>query len=127
MKLNEIKQIDIGGDLLESYWPDDEDCFFLWLTISIGIKGEEAATNYNLMVCTPDWLKLELKSSSAEWGLHKLIVNRFDPDLIKEELHKKLETLLIQFSDDDDITFSEKIARYAHWEFEDYVPYEEKD
>ena len=123
MKLNEIKQIDIGGDLLEHYWPEDEECFSEWLTIHIGIKGEDGAVSYNLMVCTPDWLKGQLSKSSVEWGRHMLIMNKFDPDLIRKEVDKKLVELLEQFESDDDITFSEKIGRYAHWEFEDYVPY----
>lgn len=121
MKLNEIKQIDIGGDLLEHYWPDDEDCFFEWVTIGIGVKGEEGANNYNLMVCTPKWIELEIDKGRAVWGRHKLIINKFDPDLIRFEIERKLDDLLEMFSDDDDVNFSEKIARYAHWEFEDYM------
>jgi len=125
MRLNEIKQIDIGGDLLEDYSPKDEECFFEWLTISIGIKGEAGAVYYNLLVCTPDWLKKELKSTSVQWGRHKLIINKFDPDLIKKEIDNKLLKLLNQFDNDNDVSFSEKIGRYAHWEFEDYIPYED--
>ncbi len=120
MKFNEIKKIDIGGDLLEYYWPEDEENFCIWLTVSIGIKNEEGSNNYNLMVCTPDWLKNNLNSNSVQWGRHILIINKFNSDLIRREIEKKLFELLNQFHDEDDISFSEKIGRYAHWEFEDY-------
>ena len=125
MKLNEIKQMDIGIDLLEHYWPEDEDCWGSWITLSLGIKGEEGAVYYNLLVCTPDWLKKELRKSRSVWGRHMLIVNEFNPDLIRAEVDKKLSQLLQQFESDDDVVFSEKIGRYAHWEFEDFVPYKE--
>ena len=91
------------------------------MIISIGIKGKEGGVNYNLMVCTPDWLSSQLDKGLVEWGRHKLIIKKFDPDLIKDEVNKKLQNLLKQFENDDDVAFSEKIGRYAHWEFEDYV------
>ena len=119
MKLNDIKSIDIGGDLLEHYWPEDDECFYEWLTISIGVKGREGAVNYNLMVCTPDWLKKEL-TTGAKWGRHMLIINKFSPEKIKKEINKKVSELLLEFSNFDDDSFPEKIGRYAYWEFEDY-------
>ena len=115
--------MDVGGDLLESYWPDNEECFCLSITVSIGIKGEDGAVNYNLMVCTPDWLKNKIKASSVEWGRHKLIINKFDPGLIKGAVEEKLYFLLEKFPNDDGMAFSEKLGRYAHWEFEDYIPH----
>ena len=126
MKSYEIKQIDIGGDLLEHFWPDDEECFYVFLTIGIGVKGEEGADNYDIMVCTPSWLNNQLYEGHAKWGRHKLIMKKFDPDLIRKEVNKKILEISERFDCDDGVTFSEKMSRYAHWEFEDYVPYSEK-
>ncbi|WP_308367235.1 MULTISPECIES: immunity 8 family protein [unclassified Microbulbifer] len=121
MKLNEIKQIDVGGDLLANYWPEDEYCFSEWVTLSIGVKGEEGSTYFNLLVCTPEWISRKLDSAQSVWGRHMLIIRKYDTELIESEVNKKLQELLEIFTGDDDLKFSEKIARYAHWEYEDYV------
>ena len=122
----ELKEIAIGTYLeaLDSYWPDDEDCFGEWVTISVGIKGSEGADNFNLFVCTPDWIKEENKSFHKDvWGHHKLIILKYNSEHILSLIKKKLDELSDIFSKDSEQDLVSKVARYAHWEFEDYVPY----
>jgi hypothetical protein len=126
MKL-ELKAIAIGTyqESLDSFWPEDEECFGEWVTISVGIQGDDGADNFNLFICSPDWLKQKNKSFDNDvWGLHKLILLKYNSESIQSCIKKKLDELSVRFSDNSEKDLMLKVARYAHWEFEDYVPYE---
>lgn len=121
-----VKGIDVAGDFLKDHCPDDLEFFSLWVTITVGSSLEAGGVLYNLHVCTPDWLKVKIKNTTEEnsiWGRHLLIVEKFDAKKIELMISNKIQEIVQQYPNDNGVDISEKIARYAQWEFEDYVPY----
>jgi len=123
-----LKSIDVGGDYLSDHKPDSLEFFSLWITVTVGLVGQDGGSLYQLHVCTPDWIKYALQYEADDaslWGRHMLIVEKFDADKIEILIEKKVEEISMTFPDDEPVELSKKVGRYAHWEFEDYVPYEE--
>jgi hypothetical protein len=120
-----LKGVDVAGDYLVDCYPENIEFFELWVTALIGPDDEDGGTLYNVHVCTPDWLKYAMKyNSNGEciWGRHMLIINEFSPEKIERAIKDKIEDVIRLFPSDNSIELSEKIARYAEWEFEDYQP-----
>jgi hypothetical protein len=106
--------------LLVNYRPENPECFGLWIDLNIGPDNEEGAHNYQVLVCTPDWLEVTLRYEwgRAHWGRHMLIVLDYDLDLIKERITSYVEGC----TGKDFWEMAQKISRIAAWEFEDYQP-----
>jgi hypothetical protein len=112
-----LKSIDTGGQIaFESYWPEDLECFGLWLTVLTGPDDSEGGHLYQILVCTPEWIKKECLDRGAVWGRHMLIVPSFDPDQIKSEIVQYVEGC----TGKDFGEIAQKVARIGAWEFEDY-------
>ncbi len=52
-------------DHLEQYRPDDPANFGTWVRLMIGPEDEPGSESFNLLICTPDWLKEELSTRQA--------------------------------------------------------------
>lgn len=115
-----VKGIDVGGDFLEDYIPTEKNSFGLWVTFSIGPSSEDGGSIYQLLVCTPSWLESKTTKGNIFWGRHMLVIDSFDAKLIKNSVDQLIVELANQFPNDNDDEIAEKIARYAHWEYEDY-------
>jgi hypothetical protein len=116
-----IKNIDLGSNVgFEEYSPDEATCFGVWIFLTAGPDDAEGGHLFDILVCTPDWLKKVYLSQQggAVWGRHMLIVFRYDPEQIKNEISKYLE----QCEGKDFWEMAQKIARIGFWEFEDYKP-----
>jgi len=123
-----LKSIDVAGDYLSDHKPDNLEFFSLWLTVTIGSAGEDGGALYQLHVCTPNWIKHAIQYESDDgslWGRHMLVVEKFDVEKIEDLIKNKLKEISNNFPDDSPVELSKKVGRYAHWEFEDYVPYKE--
>jgi len=122
MKL-ELKEIVVGTYLeqLDSFFPEDKFSFGELITVSVGILNDDGADNFNLFVCSPEWLK-NRNFNDDVWGLYKLIIPKYDSEKIKKLINQKLDEL----SDNNLGSSGEKLilefSRYAQWEFENYVP-----
>jgi hypothetical protein len=84
----------------------------------VGIRDENGADDFRLLVCTPEWLRNEYGWKKAISGRHMLIVFEYNLDVIKAELDRFIESC----AGEDWPTIVQKIARFAAWEFEDYQP-----
>ena len=123
MKLS-LKWLDIAGDDLNDHCPDNPCFFSLGITATIGSEQGNDICLYNIHVCSPDWVKYAMKYTLGEesiWGRHMLIVNEFCQKKIELAIENKIEEVVLLFPDDTSTELYEKIARYAHWEFEDYI------
>jgi hypothetical protein len=100
---------------LDSYLPDDTECFGLWIEFRVGIKDEDGADDFRLLVCTPEWLKNEYGWKKAVWGRHMLIVSGYDLNVIAAEINSCVENC----AGEDWPTIAQKLARFAAWEYED--------
>jgi len=108
--------IDSATVNFDSYFPDDPECFCLWIEFRVGIKNEDSADDFRLLVCTAKWLINELDRKSATWGRHMLIVSEYDLDVIKAEIDLCVESC----TGENWSAIAQKISRFAAWEFEDY-------
>lgn len=112
-----VKSIDTGSHVaFDKYWPEDETCFGLWLTVQVGPDNEEGGHLYQILACTPDWIKKEYAQEGTVWGRHMLIVFHFDHDRIESEITRYIEGC----TGKDFWELAQKVARIGAWEFEDY-------
>ncbi|CZF87030.1 Imm8 family immunity protein [Grimontia marina] len=118
-----LKGLDVAGDYLLDHKPDNADFFSLWLTVTVGVNGEEGSSSYQLHICTPDWIRYAVENELEDhflWGRHMLIVDKFDAEKIEIAIEKKLKEISSQFSNDSQSELLKKVSRYAYWEYEDY-------
>lgn len=104
---------------LEEFWPDDESNFALPVRLMIGTDDSVGADSFDILVCTPDWIKSQYAEEKCVWGRHMLIVLEYDFDLIKREIERYIATC----TGEDWETIAQKLSRIGSWEFEDYQPY----
>nr|WP_082049244.1 Imm8 family immunity protein [Sphingomonas melonis] len=102
---------------LESIRPRG-DAFCVSIRALVGPAGAPGEESFDFNVCSPAWLDQELNSHAIVEGRLLLIARSFDPQRIEDYVRKRIA----QASGDDWLTIAGKIARWAHWEFEDYRP-----
>lgn len=85
----------------------------------IGPEGENGSESFDFNVCTPKWLQQKLPPEEALFGRHKLIVLDYNRDrIIRKINHLCDRTLGSNWTE-----IATRLARYGHWEFEDYQPH----
>lgn len=117
--LKEIYNLD-QYEPLEGFYPDDESNFGISVRLMIGPENGPGSESFDILVCTPDWLKMKYAEEKMVWGRHMLIVLSYDFNLIKQKIEKEIS----RCTGDDWATVSEKLSRMGAWEFEDYRPKE---
>lgn len=113
-----LKGISSADVELRTYWPEDEACFGFLVELQIGPENEQGADLFQIMVCTPDWIKAKYSDRKALWGRHMLIV--FDYDLT--EIESTISRYVESCTADDWHGLTLKLSRIGGWEFEDYQP-----
>lgn len=109
----------IEGDHLESVISPESRLVGQWIRVMAGPEGGIGEESFDLLVCTPDWLKDEISRSGAIVGRHHLIVDSWDAARVRQ---KVTETFTREQADDWE-HLAERLARLGHWEFEDYVAF----
>ena len=113
-ELKELFSLDFD---ISEFKPNDPCYFGVWLSAMIGPASEVGSESFDILVCSPDWLKGTYPESEPVWGRHMLIVGRFD--------HRKIKTTIQQYvqgcSGDSWPEIGTQISRIGAWEFEDYV------
>ena len=102
---------------LESIRPK-RDAFCVSIRALVGPAGAPGEESFDFNVCSPAWLEYELDSHAIVEGRLLLIARSFDPQHVEDYVRKRIA----QASGDDWLTLAGTIARWAHWEFEDYRP-----
>ena len=103
-------------DDMKIYRPKNPVNFGTWVRLSIGPEEESGADSFDLLVCTPDWLKNDPRK--FVWGRHMLIVFEYDLNFIRVGINQHIETC---FGNDWN-EVAQKLSRIYAWEFEDYRP-----
>jgi len=115
-EIRKLYSLEVEDDL-SRYRPMSRDNFGTWIRASIGLAGQLGADNFELLVCTPQWLSQELgRESGIRWGRHSLIVLEYDFAVITNQLQRMVQ----QCTGPDWHSIAVRIGRFASWEFEDY-------
>lgn len=113
--LNRLHSPDVFD--LESFAPEDPACFSFLLQAMFGPDGGEGEESFDILVCTPAKLALEVESKGIVDGRHHLVVHRFDLEQIR--------SFLIAYANIcTGRTWQEvaiKLSRLGKWEFADYT------
>jgi len=116
---SEVKSI-MSTDIydLKNYRPDDHKNFRFVLTVMVGPAGGAGEEMFNVEVCTPQWLQENNSEEEVISGRHKFIV--FKPDM--ENILRRINKTFNNCVGKDWNEIATRLARYGHWEFEDYRP-----
>ena len=114
-KLKEMYSLELPHSL-EEFWPDDKGNFGISVRLMIGAEDSPGSESFDILVCTPDWIKNQYAEEKCVWGRHMFIVLEYDVDLIKREV----ERYIASCTGEDWLTIARKLSGMGAWEFEDY-------
>jgi len=109
-----IKSIDSFDYDPISYIPSGIEDLAINLTVTIGVKDSSGGDNFDLFVCSPEWLLKNIWD--PEIVRHTLIIRKYDI----EEIKKIITTYMEKCKSNTWLETAEKLSRYFAWEFEDY-------
>ena len=101
---------------LSSYFPPQFDNFCILLKLMIGPTDREGYESFDIQVCTPKWLEMNIRENGCIIGRHFLIVLEYEYEYILS----KLRCLVEACEGKDWAELAQKISRLGYWEFEDY-------
>ncbi|MGP3591081.1 immunity 8 family protein [Vagococcus sp. WN89Y] len=111
-----LKNISNDDHDLDKFYPEDENSFSIRLLLRIGSENSVGADNFDLHVCTPEWLCKH--QWLPELMRHTLLVRKYDLD----EITKTITNYIDQCEGSDWMEIAQKLSRVFAWEFEDYQP-----
>jgi len=84
----------------------------------IGPAGSVAEESFDLVLCTPDWLRSQCSQDRKPlFGAQHLIVNHYD----YEQVRSSIADLCSSIEGSDWAEVASKLNVYASWEFANYV------
>ncbi|PWK93637.1 immunity protein 8 of polymorphic toxin system [Pantoea allii] len=110
-----LKSIDCMHYDFKTYIPED-DQVAITLTLTIGSYDSEAGDNFDIFICTPEWLCKH--QWLPELMRHTLLVRKYDLD----EITKTITDYIDQCEGKDWMDIVQKLSRVFAWEYEDYQP-----
>ena len=54
---------------IEDFWPEHINNFGISIRLMIGPENSKASESFDILVCTPDWIKDQFKEERCTWGL----------------------------------------------------------
>jgi hypothetical protein len=106
-------------DDLKAYTPEEPDSFGFLLQAMMGPAGREGEESFDIVVCTPEWLKRKHTATEIILGRHQLIVFTYD--------YQRLASYIAAFAErctgESWQDVAQQLSRLGKWEFEDYREY----
>ncbi len=102
-------------EIEEPLTPDNPECCCVLMHAGIGEEGSAGADIFDFHALTPAFMA---RYPEAVWMRHQLVVQRFSWD----EVRGAVSDLLSSTTADSWNEIALALARYMHWEFEDYKP-----
>src|SRR5262245_56714835 len=102
-----------------SKWRPDGDEVCLWLELSIGLPGQNAADVFQVCVATPAGLKAPLGRRLKPRGSAKsppIVLQEYSWSALQEAIRHRLEACAGR----DWLEIQEKLRRQFDWEYEGY-------
>jgi hypothetical protein len=129
-ELRGVDSPDVPNMDLEHYAPEDPEYVGIQVTARVGAQGEPGEELFSFAVCTPRWLETEsLPQRGYLFGRAYLILPKYDYSTlvraIQELLDETVNDLWDQTGAADWETFANRLGRYIHWEFQDYMSFEQ--
>lgn len=103
---------------LERFVPDDPENVGVLIQVLAGPVDGPGEESFDIMVCTPDWLKSWVRTHGPTIGRHHLIVERYEFARVEDFIVSAIEA-------EEAATWEElglRVGRIGKWEFEDYHP-----
>jgi hypothetical protein len=101
---------------LRNFSPPDPRCFGLLLQAMFGPEHQDGEESFDIVVCTPKWIEMEVERKQVVDGRHHMIVREFDL--------QQVQSFLVRYANECvGKTWEEaatKLSRLGKWEFEDY-------
>jgi hypothetical protein len=108
----------IDGDLLELAKIENPSNAGQWVRILAGPADGPGEESFDVNVCTPEWLRVEIERTGPMVGRHMLIVDRWNVETVS----RVITGLVARVEGPDWHAVGEQLGRIGHWEFEDYRP-----
>ena len=104
---------DVDVDSYISIKPDSDG---IWIRFIVGPDDGPGEESFDVLVCTPLWLRSVIENEGPQIGRHRLIVNALNLAEAIRFLKPRFETIEAA----DWSALCEKLGRLGFWEFEDY-------
>ena len=101
---------------VETYVPADKSDDALFIQMFVGPSDGDGEESFDLIVCTPKWLRREVRAHGPIIGRHYLVVDVLEIGPVLAFLRAQVDALAAP-------TWRElalKLGRIGKWEFEDY-------
>ena len=108
-----ITSPDVDLDTYRSEQPEDDG---VWIRLIAGPADGPGEESFDVLVCTPLWLRRAVTVDGRQDGRHHLIVDPMNLKLAADYLRRRFE----EADAADWPTLAEKLGRLGRWEFEDY-------
>lgn len=109
-----IKSIDSFDFDPMTYVPVVQEELAINLTFTIGLKESSGGDNFNLFVCSPEWISMNLWE--PEIFRHTLIIREYNID----EIIMVIISYIEKCSGKTWQETAEKLSHYLAWEYESY-------
>lgn len=103
---------------VDAYVPEDPENDGVWIRLVLRPADGLGEESFDVLVCTPLWLRGVVAKEGPQVGRHHLIVDPFDLGEARAFLRRQIESIEAA----DWPTLAGKLARLGFWEFEDYRP-----
>lgn len=115
----ELKRIHSpDGYDIEHFSPAKGDHFAILLQLMIGPESQDGEESFDVVVCSPGWLKERARERGVVDLRHHLLVDVYEWGTIVDYV----EGFLSAIEEECWQAVAARVARLGHWEFEDYKP-----
>ena len=115
----ELKDVfSVEVESLEGFTPDDPTRFMVWVTLSIGVEGTDAADNFRTLICSVRSLGAMVAESGIIVGQPLIVADAWDFPLIRQ----RVEDYCAACEGEEWEDILPMLTRLGLWEFENYNP-----
>lgn len=111
-----LKEINTSDIDIDTYYPEDEQCFGFYVEAIIGTESEDGGDIFGFQVCSPKWLLYEYKKTDIIFCKNMIMVFEYDFQAITQ----KIIDLCNRTTGDNWNDIAQHLAKYGAWEFENY-------
>ncbi|MEW6581552.1 MAG: immunity 8 family protein [Actinomycetota bacterium] len=100
---------------LETWQPDDPECWAFGISLEIGIEGQPGIDVFYGTVCSPVWLRRHVEMCGPRTGRGLIVLARYDWPTLERFLREKVR----ECSGGSWEEIAGRLQRWLTWEYED--------